>query len=455
MNIRQSLLPILIVCVSLFSSAIFAQDRDTQIREMRKINPRMPQPIRVDDELVQAAGIRKIESKYLVLYTDIRGNEAIDQFGEVFDAAVPQWCEKLKVDPARTRSWKMVGVLIGNKESFPNFEKAGLLPDDLPAFPAGFNRGHEFWVLLQPDLYYTRHLLLHEGTHAFMQWFLGGSGPSWYSEGMAELFGLHQWQDGKLELAFRPTDRNQTKGWGRPKVITRDRSEDRVRSLDDIMAIGAMGFRDVDNYAWSWAACEFLLFHPATQKHFLELTNHCKDFSEAFSIRFRQAIESDRQQINRDWYLFIDQLEYGSNVRRSMISKAKQVEGETTSFAIFGDRSWQTTLAVKKGQTIRLKVNGQFQVGIDEVTEKPLVSKANGITIQYYRGRPLGMLLGGVLNKSAQDPRIAIESLMSPIEIGSSGEYVVDRDGIFCFRVNDSTSLMNDNSGGLIVEFVE
>ena len=84
------------------------------------------------------------------------------------------------------------------------------MPEDLPDFLAGYQRGHEIWIYLQPGDYYTRHLLLHEGTHAFMGWFLNGFGSPWYSEGMAELLAINQWQDGKLQLHYQLRDRQRS-----------------------------------------------------------------------------------------------------------------------------------------------------------------------------------------------------------------------------------------------------
>lgn len=447
----RSRLCLLLACLCGSATPALGQDREGEIREMRKLNPRMPAPLSIDDELVTASGIRKLESQHLVLYTDVRNVDDIEQFPQVFDAAVPQWCKILKVAPQKTRSWRMVGVLMGDKSNLPRFKKAGLLPDDLPPFPAGFNRGHEFWVLMQPDLYYTRHLLLHEGTHAFMQWFLGGSGPAWYSEGMAELIGLHAWENNQLKLAFRPTDRRQVPGWGRPKVLRRDREQGKVRTLEDVFGIGAMGFRDVDNYAWSWAACEFLVQHPASQKPFLELTRHCTSFGEDFNSRFRQSLDSVRDQLDRDWLLFVEQLEYGSDVRRGTLSSAKMLAGQPDRIAVYADRGWQMTeISVAKGDRVRIRASGQYQVA--KTATETWRSEAGGISIDYYRGRPLGILLCGIVPADAKDAKTSVASLLQPHPVGLDSEILAETDGFLCFRVNDSTASLDDNQGGLIVE---
>ena len=112
-----------------------------------------------------------------------------------------QWCAYFGVDPAAHADWHVRGILMQSRQ---RFEPAGLLPADLPDFASGYARGDEFWLYDQTSPYYRRHLLLHEGTHAFMYTLLGGVGPPWYAEGMAELLATHRLADGQLTLnSFR------------------------------------------------------------------------------------------------------------------------------------------------------------------------------------------------------------------------------------------------------------
>jgi len=180
------------VFILLVVAAALAADSAMGLQTMEDINPNIQPPMRIDDQRVKAAGIRVIKGNYVTLYTDLPISELIDGLPVVFDAAVPRWCEYFGVKVETAKPWRLSGFVMRDME---RFEEAGLIPDDLPKFPAGLNRGHEFWIFVQPDEYYTRHLVLHEGTHAFMQWFCGGLGAAWYAEGMAELLGLHQWED--------------------------------------------------------------------------------------------------------------------------------------------------------------------------------------------------------------------------------------------------------------------
>ena len=62
-------------------------------------------------------------------------------------------------------------------------------------------------LYVQPSRYYTRQLLLHEATHQFH--FLVATGnrsprASWYTEGLAEHFGMHDWDGEALKVGVVP-----------------------------------------------------------------------------------------------------------------------------------------------------------------------------------------------------------------------------------------------------------
>ena len=165
----------------------------------------------------------------------------------------------------------MTGYLIDRKE---RFQATGLLPEDLPPFLNGYQRGSELWVYEQPSAYYRRHLLLHEGTHAFMSTQLQGCGPPWYMEGMAELLGTHRWQDGKLQLAYFPKRREEVEQWGRIKDPHRGGSRSEL-TLESITEYGPTAHLQNEPYAWCWAAGAFLDGHPQFRRVFASCPRTC------------------------------------------------------------------------------------------------------------------------------------------------------------------------------------
>jgi hypothetical protein len=63
------------------------------------------------------------------------------------------------------------------------------------------------YLFAQPSEYYTRQLILHEATHQFH--YLAATGnrsvsPFWYAEGLAEYFGMHNWDGSELRVCVVP-----------------------------------------------------------------------------------------------------------------------------------------------------------------------------------------------------------------------------------------------------------
>lgn len=447
------------------SDPVFSQDpQDKWLSNMRQINPNLGGTFEIDARKVEVAGIQVISGKHLDLYTDVRDAERTAELVEVFNRSVNQWCDYFGVDVARTENWKMRAFLIADAKNPDRFRKAGLMPADLPEFRAGFQRQHDLWLYLQPGNYYTRHLLIHEGTHGFMQWYMGGYGAPWYSEGIAELFGVHRWQDSALELRYRLRDRSEADYWGRVKRIKDDRADGNSMSLTDVLNIPPAAFLDVRYYAWSWAGCEFFENHELSSRAFAKLNQMAAIDPTAFNLQFVNEIQKDWDQLQRDWELFLGEIEYGYEVQRGRLTPAKPIGARfgasDTQFEIRSDHSWQgTTLKVKKGDRLKISGRGEFQVGVSKQTsanrsgktQEPWPCQSNGITIEYYRGHPLGMLHAGILAPQAPLPVEQISELLDPIPVGSGTEILASRDGILCLRINESPAKLDDNSGVLEV----
>ena len=174
-------------------------------------------------EALEARGLSVSQSPHLTLITDVRDRADVAEFNDVFEAAVGQWCDYFEVPRSAVKDWHLTACVIRDPNNKQRFVEAGLFPEDLPPFPAGFQQASRIWVYLQDGDYYTRHLLIHEGTHAFMEKFLGGYGAPWYAEGIAELLGVHRWQEGRLTINHQITNREEVPFWGRVKLVRKDR----------------------------------------------------------------------------------------------------------------------------------------------------------------------------------------------------------------------------------------
>ena len=420
------------------AAAQLDQDRDEQRAQMGRLNPRMPAAMQVDLQRVADAGVFVTSGKHIDLYSDIDDGDKRQEWVNLFDAATEQWCKFFNISLSDAQPWRMTAVIMENENRIRNAE---LIPGDLPKFPAGYNRGHEFWVYLQKDEYYTRHLILHEGTHAFMQWFLGSSGIPWYSEGMAEWIALHQWDGQSVTLNQTITDKSQTPGWGRVKLLKTLLDEGKPKSLDDIFNIPPNAFRDVKSYAWSWAGCEFLAHHRLSKEHFAQLPKRLRGPLLEFKNRFRTQLEPHWPELSRDWYLYIHEVGYGVDCAAAAL--ADVTRNDDGSVNVSAVSSWQSTgISVSPRDRFKIASSGEFIVG--ETTE-PWRCESNGITVKYYDGQPLGKLMAAVITGGP-------EKIVSvPVGADSEKSVTFNRQGVLALRINESPAKLGDNSGRLIV----
>lgn len=405
-----------------------------------------------DVETLKAAGIRRIESRHLTLYTDLPTSKPIDSLPQAFDQAIPQWAAFFQVEAKVFENWRVVACVIQNKERFGEY---GLLPADIPPFLYGFQKFDHVWVFEQPSDYYRRHLLLHEGTHAAMNRIFGRVGPGWYREGIAELLGTHRFVDGKLTMGFFPEDKRQVELWGRIKIVRDAIEKDGPRSISDIVNTRTKEFLSVDSYAWCWALQSFGHNHPKFAPAFRELHDEMYRSTHAVTKRFLSYYHSQRAEIDRGWELFLDQLDYGYDSRQETITTtaARQLPGdEIATLQIDTQKGWQSSgLKLPPGVAVDVSARGRFQV---KAESPPWISEPQGVTIEYYQGRPLGMLIAAIVaegDAAAGNERSGTSAWSETYGIGRRGRITSKRDGVLYFRINERADRMSDNRGQITV----
>jgi len=461
-------LALLLTC----SSQLSAQSDDLDAIKLAKINPNIPIATDVEVRLVTDAGLTVYAGKHLNLYSDIRDADKAYDLVRSYDAAVPQWCEYFGVDVKRTEGWKLRAFLLQGPNQTKRFEQAKLFAKDLPNFAAGYQKDHNIYLYDQPGPYYTRHLLLHEGTHGFMQWFLNGYGAPWFSEGVAELLAVHRGSQKDVKLKHRLASRDEAPYWGRVKLIKDEYKAGDAMTLDDVLAIPGHSFRDVRYYAWAWAGCNFFDNHPLTQDAFKALKQSAAVPTETFNATFKEKLEPHWEQLVKDWSIFIEEMEYGVEIQRSRMIDAVELDKanpENHRYSINAAHGWQQTrLTVKAGDRLVIQSTGRFKVGQTVVPAKatkddlsaagsqiyPWHSEANGVTLEYYRGQPLGMLTAGVLFSDAQLEKATGQLAWTVRSVPAGGfkrEITIPVDGVLCFRINESPAKLSDNQGALDV----
>ena len=460
-----------VVLLLVLPNHLWGQTKDLNASKLAEINPDIPVATDVEMQLVIDAGLTVYSGKHLVLFSDTRDPKKAYDLITSYDAAVPQWCAYFGVDVKRARDWKLRAFLIQGPNKTQRFEQAKLFAGPLPPFAAGYQKDFNIYLYDQPGPYYTRHLLLHEGTHAFMQWFLGGYGAAWYSEGMAEKLAVHSGSKDSTKLNYRLANRDEAPYWGRVKLIKDEYAAGDAMTLTEMLAIPNQSFRNVRYYAWAWAGCEFFDNHPLTKQAFSELKKSAAVPPAQFNVAFKEKLKPNWDQLVKDWAIFIEEMDYGVEIQRSRIIPAANLDKanpDANHYSIQTDHGWQQTpLTVKAGDRLKIKSSGRFTVSqtvapsrsgdLSPSTESkiyPWYCESNGVTLEYYRGQPLGMLTAGVLFSDAQRKNTKGALAWRVISIPAAGperEITIPADGILCFRINESPAKLDDNKGALDV----
>jgi hypothetical protein len=202
-------------------------------------------------------------------------------------------------------------------------------------------------------------------------------------------------------------------------------------------------------YGWWWGFAAFLDGHPRYQQAFRDLRRRVEDGSEAFSQAFRDALGAEWPELERQWQLFVVNIDYGYDVAREDFRRqpATPLDEGGAAVQVSADRGWQSSgIWLEAGVKCRVAASGRYQVANEPRT---WWCEPNGVTIRYHRGRPLGMLVAAVCDDSA--PPEGMTSLTTPEPIGLQAELTPETSGVLYLRINESAAELADNVGELTV----
>jgi len=399
------------------------------------------------------AGLRVLEGDHLALITDrpARAGDGVEDLPRLFDDAWATWCDHFDLDSAQYRQWRACGCLVVDRE---RFRAAGLLPDGAAEFANGFCNRERFWMADQSNPAYRRHLLLHEGVHAFTLTLRGLDTPSWYMEGIAEYLATHRLNDeGRFVPTPLPLQASDVEQLGRIEKIRTLRAAGTCPGLEDVFATPAVNHRDLSAYAASWAAVALLSRHPEHARSFAAAERGTLD--GAFTERLRASPGWDAEQTARDFDAFTDEIDYGYDFSRSRVDWAPGQPLDTLqAITVASSRGWQNSgWSLRKGARHGVNVTGRCTIGLRESTlAEPSVrleTEADGISLRWYRGRPLGRLLVAQWVDQPGDggrPRFVV------LAEGGHGEFTAATDGVAYFKLNEPPGELADNDGHLTVE---
>ena len=408
--------------------------------------------------LARRAELRVLEGRHLSLVTDrpAREGDGVTELPQIFDQACDAWCAHYGIDPEAITDWRVFGCLVVDRE---RIRAAGLLPDGIPDFANGYCLGNRFWMMDQSNPAYRRHLLLHEGVHAFTITVRNLAAPVWYTEGIAEYLATHRLNtedDGRIRLESTPVPLRaaDVEQLGRIEKIRELRRQGRMPGLTDVLATPPGEHHEIAAYASSWAAVALLARHPAHASGFAAVERGVLD--AAFNARLAAAPGWDAARAARDFDAFSDDIDYGYDFARSAIdwSPGRRLDA-ARRVAVESTRGWQNTDAslVRGGRyaiTCRGRVTvGSLKIADDAADGTILESSPDGISLRWYRGRPVGRLLAAQwvnADGPAGRPGFAI------LAEGAGGDFVAATDGPLYLKLNEAPGDLRDNAGAFAGE---
>jgi hypothetical protein len=273
-------------------------------------------------------------------------------------------------------------------------------------------------------------------------------------EGTAELFGTHRLDDktGQLEMRIMPRDRGEVPMLGRIKLINDAIAAGHPMTLPAVLELDNSQQMGNEAYAWCWALAKYLDSHPRYRERFHALQKYVLE--PKFNDLVRRDFKSDWADLNAEWEAYIHSLDHGFDFERMAIDFRRGepiARGESRRVEVAADRGWQSSgVRLEAGKSYTISAAGRYEIAAEQVDGKTQVwpCEPGGVTVEYYRGNPLGMLLGAIVPDEGSRQE-AKPSFADPAPIGLQAPIKPTTSGTLYLRVNDSAGRLGDNRGTL------
>lgn len=383
----------------------------------------IPEPVEIPPEAVlREARLNLFETKTVRLVTDLPESDihellqTADQVWPALGKAFGDLPDGVPVDAV-----PLTAFVVRDEDSFV---KAGLF-GSLPTEIHGKHEGWQFWMRWPSSSYYQRHLFAHEAAHCYSL-ITKPNLPGGWMEAIAEWFATYSDDGGKLTFGVIPETSDSVPGWGRIQLLQQDLKDGQRYSAVDVAKMSGDRFQGVPTaYAWGWAFATLLQsVQPETFRELIHQTAagtcQTKDIVAA-------ATQLDRSGL-WDWWL--EAIEYG--VDPSLAAP----RASSNANAIAAKAGWQGVgQLLQPGERLKISADGLVVLNKDGREWK---STADGIRADYFRGQPIGMLLGRTLNRGRWSSIAAI---------GQDGHFGTADGGELFLRVNDAWNDLENNAG--------
>ncbi|MFM7038953.1 MAG: hypothetical protein ACKO2L_14665 [Planctomycetaceae bacterium] len=449
---RHSLLLLTILATGLLAAAVphTVAAQAQQPPGFRLPDDRPP----IDPTALDAAGLRLLRSRHLLLVTDAPA-EDVNGLPELVDSFFTEITKSLPpLKPAADGGeFQVTGFLM---EAPERFQQAGLLPDEKFVIRHGRHLGYRFWMRNQPSAYYRRHLLLHEFVHCWMMCEAGMRDipPLWFTEGLAEYLATHSvTTTAPPRFGILPASQTGFEGWGRITQI-REQAFGRIGFpveslppadsglvLEDVLFPTDNTFLSELKYAQAWTLVWLLNSHPELHTRFAAVNQarSGQDFQSAFAKVDKATIE----RLAVVWLLILDCLEEDFDQQRSFPEldpkwKTWTPGSSDVTLQVAADRSWQPTgIFTESATSLVISATGRCTL---HQQPRPWISEPAGITIQYSHNRPIGQLTAIVIPRKATQPPVRIP-------VGTQSTIQLPPNSELWLQINDHEHSRAGNSG--------
>ena len=262
-------------------------------------------------------------------------------------------------------------------------------------------------------------VIQHECVHGFCHLTFGSTGPTWLSEGVAEL-GNH-WRDGDTAVEIDP------------RVMGYLQNASPRRRLIEITGPGRQEAGSWQDYAWRWALCHLLAYNPNYADRFRPLAVALME--ERPGVSFESVYGGVAREISFEYELFLDTV--GNGYRADLVAwpwktKARLLAaGGEETVRVKAAAGWQAAgVEIVAGSTYEIEAAGTWRTA-----EAGAACDADGDS-----GR--GRLVAAVFSDYALSP---------PFPLGAEASFVAPRDGRLMLRCDDDWTQLADNDGQLAV----
>jgi hypothetical protein len=258
----------------------------------------------------------------------------------------------------------------------------------------------------------------HEAVHAYCAQTFGDVGPTWYSEGMAEMGNYWRANDPSVQVE--------------PQILQYLR-ESEPKSLNEIVNARELSGDSWQNYAWRWALCHLLANNTNYSDRFrplgLALLNRQP-------TRFEDAYGSMSNEISFEYLEFVRNVEPG--YRADLCSwdwnkRFSRPHSRPISVKVHAERGWQPTrVEVAEGDVLQFTTTGEWRLE-KEGTDLTAAGNQDGA----------GKLIGVWFRDF---------ELSEPFALGDEGEIEAPHPGRLYVRCQDGWGSLADNHGAVTLK---